>query len=156
MDKRNKFKKVFVDGVTFLYPQPVIKNKKYLIEVKSRDADLFILLFDLHFLELPDESPDYLIDGRVHIDEQTRIYEIDLSLLKFKFLINGEKDPEKAAVIEGLLTKKILSTFNGEEGARDAFLKAIEKQQKCSTCQSLGILDDRITKLIEFYEGNYE
>ena len=74
---RKEFKKVIIGSSCYLYPWPVIKENKYLIEVEADQADSFIEgIFNSQIIS-PDERPSYLIKKGLHLDGFTTIFEID-------------------------------------------------------------------------------
>lgn len=71
---RRDFRKVMVGTTCYLYPWPVIKGNKYLIEVESAEADLWIEKILSGKIPSPDENPSYLIKKGLHQDGFTIIY----------------------------------------------------------------------------------
>ena len=60
----------------FIYPVPVIKNKKYLIEVSSEiQAQQIIKDLENGSVKSPDENLDHLEEIGLHTDQQTKIYQ---------------------------------------------------------------------------------
>ncbi len=149
--QRNVYKHTKVDGVTYLYPVPVIKENKYLVEVRAEHADFFIFVFKLKFLKSLDQSPDFIYKLRVHSDGNTEIFKIDYDGLHFNLLENSSEDSQKALIIEKLLSSKIISCLKGEEGAVQNFIKSLKKQMNCKTCQRLGILKPELKKIVDFF-----
>lgn len=123
----------------FLYPLPVIKDRKYLIECHSFH-DFYIFCFEEGHLASPDSFPNFLRKKSVHSDGQTEILEIVIDNLYFTYLPNIEKDPQKAETLQTLMSSKIQDILKGEDEAIARLEKLYENQKKCSTCQSLGIL----------------
>ena len=74
---RKEFKKVIIGDICYIYPWPVIKENKYLIEVKIDQADVLIQRILNGKLTSPDESPSYLNKKGVHQDGFTPIFSID-------------------------------------------------------------------------------
>ena len=89
-DKRESlrvdFKRVSFDNKFFLYPTPVIKNQKYLIEVGKSWADFFIFCLLHGFIPSPDGNLSYLREDRIHTDGKTMIYQVSIADLKFDLL----------------------------------------------------------------------
>jgi hypothetical protein len=60
----------------FIYPVPVIKNKKYLIEVSSENlAQQMIKDLENGSVKSPDENMENLEEIGLHTDQQTKIYQ---------------------------------------------------------------------------------
>jgi ASC-1-like (ASCH) protein len=145
---RNQYKQVSFSVLNFLYPTPVIKELKYLIELDEKLTNFFIFAFEHKYLESADSKPSFLVEDRVHEDGRTKIYQIDYSNLHFSLLKNKSLDLKKANSIEKLLRKKIVEFLRGEEKSKDALLNTFEKQKKCSTCLKLGIDDPNLKQLM--------
>jgi len=151
IDLRYTLKKVSVGGICFLYPIPVVKQHKYLIEIPPIFSDFFISAFINQYLVSPDTTPDFLVHDRIHTDGSTPVYKIDCSKLSFTLLFNRNKDTTKASTIENLLTKKIILVLlsPNDQEVKNSLVKTLEKQKLCSTCQSLGILDTKLQSFID-------
>lgn len=146
------FKSVRVENKTFLYPFPIIKEKKYLIEIDEKFADFYIHALEHGKLLSFDENPLWMIEKTIHSDGNTIIYELNLESIEFTLLSHPEKDPTKAETINILLNKKMRACLNGEDNAFQALLKTYQNQLSCSTCQSLGIEDPALKQLIDMLE----
>ncbi len=147
---RNHFKSVLIKGRCFLYPLPVIKENKYLLEVPKDFSDIFILLFQNHFLKNPEGNWKGWQKSEVHSDGKTPIYQLDIENLSLAFLPSQE-DPQKAATINELLEKKIKAVLQGTQGAKESLKKTYENQKNCSTCQRLGIASAELEKVIKAF-----
>ena len=147
---RNIYKKVKVKtkDTCLLYPTPVVKEQKHLIEVDESLSDFFIFALEENFLQSVDSAPEYLAQKSVHSDKQTVIYEFIYVKLHFNLLKNKESERQKALTIEELLSKKIVSALKKETLAIESLFKVYEKQKICSTCKTLGIEDLLIAKLL--------
>lgn len=148
---RNQFKSVLIKGRCFLYPLPVIKENKYLLEVPQDFSDIFILLFQNHFLKNPEGDWKGWQKSEVHSDGKTPIYRLDIENLSLTILSSPEEAPQKAATINELLEKKIKAVFQGIEGAKESLKKTYENQISCSTCQRLGIASAEREKVIKAF-----
>jgi hypothetical protein len=74
---RKEFRKIIIGNICYIYPWPVIRGKKYLIEVNIDQADLLIKNILDGTLTSPDEGPTYLCKKGVHKDGFTVIFSID-------------------------------------------------------------------------------
>ncbi|MGB0452913.1 MAG: hypothetical protein ACPGJV_04290 [Bacteriovoracaceae bacterium] len=146
---RNSYKKVFVAGECFLYPEPVIKDNKYLLLVDEDFSEFIIEAFKMGIIDSLDDRPQFIRELRVHSDGRTSIYEFNYSELHFKFLPNRESDLDKATQIEKILSQKIISCLLKENESLANFKKAYLKQTQCSVCEGLGIKEGT---LVDFFE----
>ncbi|MCR9204363.1 MAG: hypothetical protein NXH75_07295 [Halobacteriovoraceae bacterium] len=146
---RKAFKAVKIKERCFLYPLPVIKANKYLLEVPSEFSEVFILLFQANFLENPETNWKGWNKTEVHSDGKTPIYKLDAENLSLSLLTTPEEDPQKAKTINSLLEKKIKAILNGEVGAKESLKKVFENQKNCSTCQMLGITSSELEEVID-------
>ena len=153
---RNTFKQVESNSTCLLYPLPIIKDNKYLIEIERGLAPFLIKTFENGFADLPDSFPDYLIKNRTHTDNKTYIYRIDYCLMNYKFLPLRENDISKAKKIEQLISDKIKNVLLKKEDSIEQLLHRIEKQKECKTCQSLGINDSKLEEWINLLIGIHE
>lgn len=80
---RKEFKKVLIGEICYLYPLPVIKENKYLIEVEINLADLIIEKILNGQIKSPDETPGYLIKKGYHQDGKTPLFRINKDLISF-------------------------------------------------------------------------
>jgi hypothetical protein len=70
-----ELKKVVIKDKIYLYPFPVMKDKKYLIAFSSHEtAEKYLKAIENNPLIHPDESKDFLTPLAVHDDGQTIIY----------------------------------------------------------------------------------
>lgn len=76
---RKEFRRVEVQGKTYLYPFPIIKEKKYLIEVDPTIVESIISAIVNNVIESPDAFPDYMVEQGIHNDGKTIIYSLDLT-----------------------------------------------------------------------------
>ncbi len=83
---RNEFKIVSIKGETFLYPNPVIKNKKYLLKVKSSLAQAFQEAFKRGLLASPDGDLSHWEKDGTHSDGKTIIYRPNLDSSQEKII----------------------------------------------------------------------
>jgi len=148
MKPRNTFKEVKVLNKSFLYPLPVIKEKKYLIELGEVPADFMIYALEKSFVESPDSSLTFYMKNGIHTDGKTPYYLLDLDKVKFNLLKNKNLEPKRSETIETLLNKKILSVLKNEEESKPELIKCFRKQLKCSTCQRLGFQSEELKKLL--------
>lgn len=146
---RTEFRKVRVQDKTYLYPFPVLKGNKYLIEVKDDFAEFLILSLKNQYLYSPDRDKDYLVEIGVHTDGNTPIFQIENSKLCFNFLPNAERDPKKAKALHQLISNKVISVLVNDKDARQKLKQRFESQLKCSTCKSLGIGEPKIKEWIK-------
>jgi hypothetical protein len=146
---RQEFREVQVQNKTYLYPFPVIKGNKYLIEIPKEFSHFVILSLENGFLYSPDQDKNYLNEIGVHTDGNTPIFKINFQKLSFEFLSHSEVDPDKAKTLHQLISKKIIAVLEGEESAKDKLKHRFEMQLKCSTCQSLGIEEPEIKEWLE-------
>lgn len=72
---KREFKKVEIDGSIHLYPIPVIREKKYLIECGSdEEAGNLMTLIDQNLIPHPDtDLSEFQLKGH-HTDGKTPIY----------------------------------------------------------------------------------
>ena len=72
---KREFKKVEIDGSIHLYPIPVIKDKKYLIECRSdEEASKLMGLIEQNLIPHPDaDLSGFQLKGH-HTDGRTPIY----------------------------------------------------------------------------------
>ncbi len=151
---RHEFKKAWLKDKTFIYPLPVIKEQKYLIEVHENFADFWIYAFSTGFITSPDISKNYLNKVTLHQDGKTEIFNIDLKQIRFKILEHDESQIQKISTIENLLNNKIKSVLNDETHSKQQLKKIYENQKKCSTCQNLGINKPKVEeffRLLKIY-----
>lgn len=150
---RFAFKEVKIAQGQYLFPLPVIKGNKYLIQVPERFSQFFIYCFEHRILPSPDLKPSYLIQKSVHTDGETIIFSIDPGKIECKLLPHGHLDPVKASQIEAVLTKHIARILTFKEEDVNKLKQAIDKQRKCSTCQKLGIESLQIDELVRLLAG---
>ncbi len=143
-EMRNEFRSIKQQESFYLYPLPVIKGNKYLIETKF--PDFFIDSLAKGYLDSPDINKSFLIEEKIHNDGKTPIYSINIEKLHFKFLTKREDDLIKAKGIEKVLTEKIKSVLKGALDSKEDLHHRFQKQLLCSTCQSLGINSSDISK----------
>lgn len=71
---KRTFKKVIIDSEIFLYPVPVIKEQKYLIQCGSDlAADEFVTAVEKGEFSHPDENSHDFVTVRHHTDGKTPI-----------------------------------------------------------------------------------
>jgi hypothetical protein len=150
MQARNIFKKVPLKDKEFclIYPSPVIKESKYLIQVEDQFAAFFVNALKESFLPSPDINKEYIYEHGTHSDGNTTIFHIRKEILQFNLLVNHKLDSEKAKVINNLLNNKIISVLKLGENAKKELSYRFKKQKECSTCQKLGILNPKLEDLI--------
>lgn len=134
---RNEFRHVIINNKSFLYPFPVIKEKKYLIIVNPQFATFFIECFLKGYLLSPDKKNSFYINESVHSDGKTPILKFNFNKLHFNLLQNEKSAPDKAQTINKLLNQKIIAVLRDEKDAINKLEKTIENQKKCHVCQSL-------------------
>lgn len=138
---RKEFKAVITKDHCYLYPTPVIKDQKYLIEINPQLKDIFICALKNSIVESFDSLPSYLIKTGVHTDGKTSIFKIDYENIQLNLLPQRDKDLSKAEEIEKVLIARIKDYFKSpsEPAIKDRLVNTILKQRKCSTCDTLGI-----------------
>ena len=141
---RHTFKKASLGGDTYLFPLPVIREKKYLIRTHDEFSEIFLNAFENKYLDSPDVGLRPFVLCGAHTDGRTQVLEFDYDNLHFKLLKNRDLDPDKATTIETLLSKKIAAFLRREEKSHQELRESVEKQKKCKTCQSLGINDTQL------------
>ena len=82
MNNQRQFKKVSIDNCDYLYPVPVIKEKKYLIRINPIFSDFLISALNLSYLESPDTSLDAYKEIEIHselkkLEQISTVYKID-------------------------------------------------------------------------------
>jgi len=142
---KRQYKKSKINGETYLYPIPVIKNSKYLIYIEKEYVAFFIDSWKNGFLTHPDENPSYLKGVMLHSDDRTPIMKIMYGNLHFEFL-QGEE--EKKMSISKVLSLKINSFLNKESDAKSKLIQTFNNQLKCKTCQKLGVGSDEVLSWI--------
>lgn len=136
----------------FLYPVPVIKEKKYLIEIENEmHAVVFNALIQSQVIRDPLEQEVNYQKIEQHSDGKTWIYKLNNETLHL--LANREVNSQRAETVEKVLTKKIWSILeaNSESSrieACDNLLKVYKAQLNCSECQKMGITEIPIKKFI--------
>ncbi len=135
------------DEVT-LYPYPVNKEKKHLIVVRD-SWEARIALYCLNAGALADPLSDQRSYEELaqHLDGQTPRFRILPDKWQLVFLPQRKLDEAKAAIIEGLIAKKVAQLFLHKKDARKIMADLqyrFKKQQECSECQKLGILDTEL------------
>ena len=141
---RTTFRKVTPGGKTYLYPFPVIKENKYLIEVHKEHAEFFMNSLAKGYLTSPDTTQDYLEKIGIHTDNQTPIYKLVPGKLTFQFLPDRNKDLTKAANVEKVLAKAIVAYLTQQPDSHEKLKTRFEAQLDCSTCQALGIQSQEV------------
>lgn len=136
------FKKTKTEEIILLYPTPVIKNKKYLIQTGSEiEARVKLALLNSGILKTPLEDRTIYEKVRVHKDGKTKVYQLDKNS-EWLTLENRKLNIEKAKKVEDVLKNKIISLFeknsNLDEQIKKVF-KVYQAQINCSECQKLGI-----------------
>ena len=165
---RNKFKIASNRQQHYLFPIPVIEDKKFLIETESlNEAQLLQRLLEAGWIVFNDEAPsEFWMEG-LHADGRTRRYTPDWSKLVLSYFprdlgndeIQAEKDEFKMTRLEKVVSKALseliqyqsqsddqpLSQSSGEVRSDDEqqllekLKNKIQAQKNCRTCQSLGI-----------------
>ena len=156
IENRHIYKKVSVNNRCFLYPMPIIKQAKYLIEVEEEFADFFIFAFEHKMLPSADGLPEFLEESGIHNDGATKIYAVKRPSLKFRLLKHPEEDLEKSQTIETILNKKLTAVLEKQEGSIAALSKTYLNQRKCKTCVQLGINDSSLMKFMNLLGVNIE
>lgn len=151
---RYQFKAVQIKERCFLYPQPVVKENKYLLEIPTQFSEVFILLFQARFLENPEGDWKGWEKTEVHSDGKTPIYKLEVENLSLSLLSNPEEDPQKAKTINALLEKKIKAILSGEVDSKESLKKVFENQKNCSTCQKLGINSFELEEVIKAFTAS--
>ncbi len=151
------FKISILNNIHYLYPYPVVKNKKYLVKASNSNQAMFIIkLFESSILASPIERQEYYFEPSLHTDEQTKIFSIRIDNIEIK-LPNREVDLKKSIVIEKVIKQKIINIYNNTE--KDFQLK-LEKQYKkmlnCRNCRQLGINYSSFALLIKSLDGSKE
>ena len=144
---RQVFKQVKLNNCTYLYPMPVIKNHKYLIQIDDQYVYFFMHAFEHAFVASPDEKLNWLVFSHVHTDGNTSIFTISFDQLVFRFF---EVDNDQSIKLTQLLTQKIKAVLKQDILAVDKLKQIYLNQLKCSTCQSLGIAQPKLKQLIGF------
>ena len=146
------FKKTKIEGDILLYPTPIIKDKKYLIQTKSEvEATVKLALLNSGLLKTPLEDELVYEKVRIHKDGKTQIYKLDENT-KWLTLINRTLNIEKAKKVETVLKNKITLLFNSEINFDDQvnrISKIYQAQTNCSECQKLGIKELDIPRFVE-------
>lgn len=143
--------------VFHLYPIPIIKEKKYLLNIETADSkilEFFLKSFELGYLSPPYESDaNYYTDPRTHIDGKTPIYSFDLKLIFFKFLnVPTGENEKKVKKNNEILSKNVVSVLKDGKSQYPKLAHRFQMQQKCSTCQEYGINSEDLGKTIELLE----
>ncbi|NCN39746.1 hypothetical protein GW916_00715 [bacterium] len=166
---RNKFKIASNRQQHYLFPIPVIEDKKFLIETESlNEAQLLQRLLEAGWIVFNDEAPsEFWMEEGLHADGRTRRYTPDWSKLVLSYFprdlgndeIQAEKDEFKMTRLEKVVSKALseliqyqsqsddqpLSQSSGEVRSDDEqqllekLKNKIQAQKNCRTCQSLGI-----------------
>lgn len=137
----------------FIYPFPVDKKRKFLLLCDSKKQALILQHCLMGgYLEDPlSSSHCYNYEG-LHLDGQTPLYRINedkfhLALLEFR-----QQDPQKAEIIEKNISKKILQLMEQDSDwpvIQHSIAHRYKKQQQCSECQKLGILQSSLEQWID-------
>jgi hypothetical protein len=69
---------VSIKDQIYIYPFPVIKDKKYLIHMESKEiAELFTVQVSSGEIDSPDGKIDSLPEIGIHSDGKTKIYKLE-------------------------------------------------------------------------------
>lgn len=138
---RKQFKAVTTKDYCYLYPTPVIKDQKYLVQINPLLENLFLCALKNSIIESFDSSLDSLIKTGVHTDGKTSIFRIDYDSIQLNLLPQREKNLSRAEEVEKILIARLRDYFKNpsDSKAKERLINTILKQQKCSTCDSLGI-----------------
>ncbi|MAE59559.1 MAG: hypothetical protein CME69_11800 [Halobacteriovorax sp.] len=146
------FKKTKTEEIILLYPTPVIKDKKYLIQTGSEvEARVKLALLNSGILKTPLEDKTIYEKVRVHKDGKTKVYQLN-EVSEWLTLENRKLNIEKAKKVEDVLKNKIISLFEKDSNIDEQIkkvLKVYQAQINCSECQKLGIKELLIPKFIQ-------
>ncbi len=142
------FKCVQVSEQSFLYPFPVIKGSKYLIQVPDNFANFYAQALTHGFLQSPLDSVSYYQKEGLHTDGKTPLFSFNRPKLTFTLLQASAENHDKKKSIEKILNTKILAVLAGKPNSKAELEHRYAQQKKCSTCQQLGIGHPHLEKLI--------
>lgn len=150
---RNIFKSVNIDHSFHLYPLPVIKENKYLIDINSNNSsvlDFFIKCFKYKYLSSPEAGfNSYYKNKKIHIDGKTQVFSFDQTKIMFNFLeIPTDQDKTKVEKINEILSEKVKAVLYRDKSLYSELSKRFEMQKKCKTCQKYGIDSEKINEIL--------
>ncbi len=104
MTNRNQFKKVSIKDQTYLYPLPILRENKYLLQIESEWSDFLIFCLEKRLIDSPDLKSELYQNSRIHEDGRTpiiiinpnhKIYAVlrDNDLQSLIHLLNNNEDP---------------------------------------------------------------
>lgn len=132
-----------------LFAVPVDKSRLFLIKTNSlQEAELLKYMLDPGFLLDPIDAPELYTEAGLHTDQQTPIFLLDWKKLSLQFLPNRAANPDRAKILEDLMSKKLSKVLEGQDTSkviRDIIFR-FQKQQECSECDKLGINDPLLEK----------
>lgn len=148
MIKNREHKVVHASGKIYLYPFPVIKDEKYLIECESEIFSQKLMgLLNKNLFPNPLENNLTYEMTCLHTDQKTRIFR-PLRSEHYPILGKRSINPTKAEVVEKVLIKKIMAyLFMEQEGSKDEMMRTYQKQLNCSECQKMGINDLKVSEI---------
>lgn len=146
------FKKTKTEDVFFIYPTPVIKDKKYLIQTNSEiEARVKLALLNSGVLKTPLKDENIYEKVKLHKDGTTWIYQLNENS-EWLILKNRKLNLDKAKKVEDVLKNKIISVFKIETNFDQHIIKILKiykAQTNCSECQKLGIKELPIPLFID-------
>ncbi len=146
------FKKTNIGDTILLYPTPVIKDKKYLIQTNSEiEARVKLALLNGGILKTPLEDETIYEKVKLHKDGKTQIYQLHENS-EWLILKDRKLNIDKAKKVEEILKNKITSLFESDTNFDEQIkkvLKIYKAQANCSECQKLGIKELAIPKFID-------
>lgn len=143
-DDTRTFKLAKMKDMSVIYPHPVKKGEKYLIQPNHNlgDTELQLLVSALNegYLSTQKDHSSYYRNMGTHTDGQTPVYELMIEQLHFNFLNNKESDLKKGEAIEKILSKKLIAliiadTPDDRLEALNDFKKRLEAQKKGNSIQ---------------------
>jgi hypothetical protein len=141
MDWNRKHKISQSGNKIWLFPTPVIKNQKYLIECES--IELAKTLEKIINEKLIEENSEAFVLAGKHTDGSSSIFKVEKKFVVLKFLPNRDKDLAHAHSIESSLSQALMI------GDIQKTQRLYSAQLKCSSCQKLGIDAPEVKKLLD-------
>jgi len=140
---RTEFKIAGKEAPFRLFPLPVIKDEKFLIEVNTiQEAQLLLFLLKKQWVEIDPESPASLWkELAIHQDGQTQRFAPDWGQLRINYLPGEPNEKTKAveAVLSRLVAKWVEAPYSEQAKALKELEQKIKAQLNCKSCQSYGI-----------------
>ena len=111
-------------------------------------GELLLTALNAGRLQSPRQAPELYKELALHSDGQTPRFAIIPESFTLKLLKQGHLDPDKASIVQRVLSQKLWKFSEGQVTA-EQLKKTYHNQTQCSECQKMGILDQELKEWMD-------